>query len=116
MTVFESLNETTDKATETAERYVKASKEYFKLKVFQQLTLILSLITKFAVIGVLLTLGFIFMAVAGAMALGEALENMPLGYLIVGFVFFMISLIVYLLREKINTKIISSVADKFFEE
>ena len=36
MTVFESLNKTTDKATDTAERYVKTSKEYFKLKVFQK--------------------------------------------------------------------------------
>lgn len=116
MTVFESLNETTDKATDTAERYVKTSKEYFKLKVFQQITLILSFLTKFAAIGVLILLAFIFMAAAGAMALGEALENMPLGYLIVGLVFLLIALIVYALRNKINTKIISTVADKFFEE
>ncbi|MFT4781446.1 MAG: hypothetical protein ACI9SD_001130, partial [Pseudohongiellaceae bacterium] len=36
MTVFESLNKATDRATDTAEKYVKTSKEYFKLKVFQQ--------------------------------------------------------------------------------
>ncbi|MEM5564367.1 hypothetical protein WNY78_04600 [Psychroserpens sp. AS72] len=116
MTVFESLNETTDKATDTAERYLKTSKDYFVLKVFQQLTLTLSFLTKFAVIGVLITLAFIFMAVAGAMAIGEKLDNLPLGYLIVGFIFLILSLIVYFFRNRINSKIISSVGDKFFDE
>ena len=59
MTVFESLNNTTDKATDTAERYVKTSKDYLKLKIFQQLTISISLVSKFAVIGSLSGLALI---------------------------------------------------------
>ncbi|TXE19954.1 hypothetical protein ES692_01460 [Psychroserpens burtonensis] len=116
MTVFESLNETTDRATDTAEKYVKTSKEYFKLKVFQQLTLTLSLVTKFAVVGGLIAFSVIFTAVAGAIAIGEYLGNMSLGYLIIGAIFLLLSFIVYLLRSHINSKIISSMANKFFDK
>ncbi|WP_040279768.1 phage holin family protein [Psychroserpens damuponensis] len=116
MTVFESLNETTDKATDTAERYYKTSKTYFKLKVFQQLTLTLSFIVKFAIIGGLVAFALIFMSIAGAMAIGEELESLPLGYLIVGLVYLVLSFILYFLKGKINTKIIQSVSNKFFDE
>jgi hypothetical protein len=116
MTVFESLNKVTDRATDTAEKYVKTSKEYFKLKVFQQLTLTLSLVTKFAVIGGLIAFSLIFMALAGAIAIGEYLGNMSLGYLIMGVLFLLFSFIVYLIRSHINSKIISSMADEFFDK
>jgi len=115
MTVFESLNETTNKATDAAEKYANTSKEYFKLKVFQQLSLTLSLATKVLIIGGLMGLAFIFIAVAGAIAIGEELDSLPLGYLIVGIIFLILSIIIYSLRNRINTKVITAVSDKFFD-
>ena len=116
MTVFESLNKTTDKATDTAERYVKTSKEYFKLKVFQQLTLTLGLITKFAIVGGLIAFSLVFMGISGALAIGDELDSLPLGFLMIGVLFLILSLIVFLLKNAINSKIIKTIGDKYFEK
>ncbi|WP_431135932.1 hypothetical protein [Psychroserpens mesophilus] len=115
MTVFESLNRTTDKATEKAEKYIKTSQEYFRLKVFQQITLSLSLILKLVIIGGLAMLSIVFIAVSAAIAIGEALGNMPVGYLIVGGIFLTIAVIAYFIRHLIDKKIITSISDKFFD-
>src|SRR5690606_10265447 len=99
MNLFNSLGETTDKAVDIGETYFKASHQYLKLKIFQQLTLSVSMVTKLVVISAFLFLGFIFCAVAAAMAIGEALENLLLGYLIVGLFFMLIALLIYLGRS-----------------
>ena len=116
MTIFESLNKTTDKATEKAEKYIKTTQEYVMLKVFQQITLSLSLVVKLAIIGGLVMLSTVFIAVSSAIAIGEALGNMALGYLIIGVVFLLIAVIVYYIRHLIDGKIITSVSDKFFDK
>ncbi|MCK8482056.1 hypothetical protein [Psychroserpens algicola] len=115
MTVFESLNNTTDKATDTAEKYVKTSQQYFKLKVFQQLTISLSLMIKLSIIGGLITLALIFMAVAGAIEIGKALDSLALGYAIVGLVFIAFAVVVYYTRKIIDQKIIKVLSNKFFD-
>lgn len=115
MTVFESLNNTTDKAVDNAEKYLNTSKEYLRLKVFQQLTSILSLVIKFAVIGGLIGLAIIFFAVAGAVTIGEALNSLPLGYAIVAVIFVLFTIITLALRKKIDKKIIETISAKFFD-
>ncbi|MBR9914409.1 MAG: hypothetical protein GYB32_06200 [Algicola sp.] len=115
MTVFESLNQTTDKATDTAETYIKTSQQYLKLKVFQQLTISLSLVTKLTIIGGLATLALIFIAVAGAIEIGEALGNLALGYATIALLFVLLAIIVYYLRHLIDKKIIKVISTKFFD-
>lgn len=116
MTVFESLNRTTDKATEKAEKYIKTTQKYVMLKVFQQITLSLSLVVKLAIIGGFVMLATVFLAVSAAIAIGNALENMALGYLVVGVVFLLIAVLVYFMRHLIDTRIITSVSNKFFDK
>lgn len=114
MNVFQSLGETTDKATDIGEAYFKASHQYLKLKAFQQITLSVSMIAKLISIGLFVFLGLIFCAVTAAMAIGNALDNMFLGYLIVGVLFLFIGLIIYLKRAFINTIVIKKIGAKFF--
>jgi hypothetical protein len=114
MNVFESLGETTDKATDSGEAYFKASHQYLKLKIFQQLTLSVSILAKLVAISAFVFLGLIFCAVAASMAIGEALENLLLGYLIVGGLFLLMGIIVYVARTSINTIVIRKIGSKFF--
>ena len=116
MAVFESLNNTTDKAVDNGEKYIKSSKDYLKLKVFQQLAMTLSLATKFAIIGGLVGLALIFMATAGAMAIGDAINNIPLGFTIIGAVLLVFAVIGYLLKKHIDKKIIVTLSSKFFDK
>ena len=46
MSVFEDVNHTASKVSHIGERYIRASHQYFRLKIFQQLTLSLSLVAK----------------------------------------------------------------------
>ncbi|WP_340155009.1 hypothetical protein [uncultured Winogradskyella sp.] len=114
MSVFEDINYTTEKASNIGERYIRASHQHFKLKIFQQLTLSLSLMAKVLAVGSLLFAGLVFLSVSGAMILGKTLNSYALGFLIVGLIYIMISIIIYKLRAKFNTIIIKKVGQNFF--
>ena len=114
MSVFEDINYTTEKASHIGERYVKASHQYFRLKIFQQLTLSLSMATKVLIVGSFLFAGFIFMSIAAAIELGNTVNSVALGFLLVGLIYVVLSVIFYLLRGKFNTYIIKKVGLKFF--
>ena len=114
MSVFDSLSDTTDKATSIGERYVKTSHQYLMLKIFQQVTLSMSLFAKVMLIGVLLFVGLIFSSVALAMAIGDAVGNIATGYILVGGIYMILAIIVYMLRTKINTLIIKKIGKNFF--
>ena len=116
MSVFESLNNTADSATDIGEKYIKTSHRYFKLKVFQQLTVTVSFLGKALIIGALILAGLIFTAFAAAIAIGRALDNLSLGYLIIGLIFCLLAFIAYYLRAHINRKVISSMSQKFFDD
>jgi hypothetical protein len=112
--IFESINNTTDSATEIGGKYLEDTQEYFKLKVFQQLTMSISMITKAFVIGGLLFIGLIFLSVAAALALGSYIDNMALGYIIVAAFYLICGGIIYSKRAIINEKIIVKMSPKFF--
>lgn len=115
MNIFESVNETTGKMSDAGETYVKKTQEYYKLKVFQQLTVSISLVAKGLIIGGLLFIGLFFLALAAAVAIGEWLNNIALGYVIVAGLFLIITAIIYYKRHFINNKIIKALATKFFD-
>jgi len=96
------------------EKYLKDTQEYYKLKIFQQLTVSISMVAKVLVIGGLLFIGLIFMAVAAALAIGDWLDHVALGYVIVSVLFFIVGAIIYYKREFISHKVISKLSPKFF--
>ena len=115
MSVFEDINNTTEKASNVGERYIKSSHQYFRLKIFQQLTLSLSLMAKVLAVGSLLFVGLAFLSVAGAMELSRALGSHSLGFLIIGLIYVIISIVIYKLRAKFNTIIIKKVGQNYFK-
>ncbi|MFB9054118.1 hypothetical protein ACFFVB_13600 [Formosa undariae] len=115
MSVFESLNETSNKAKDIGERYVDTSHQYLKLKIFQQLTGGMSLFGKMLLIGSFLFIAFIFLAISAAIAIGYWLENYALGALIIGGLFLCLAILVYLFRHRIDQKFIETMSDLFFD-
>jgi|KNS7NT10metaT_FD_contig_41_519576_length_1625_multi_7_in_0_out_0_4 hypothetical protein len=114
MSVFENLHNTTDKATDLGEKYIKTSHQYFRLKIFQQISFSISLFAKLFAIGSLIFIAFIFLAICSAIAIGDALENAALGYLIVGGIFIIFSIIMYFSRRFLETIVIRTLSEKFF--
>ena len=114
MSVFEDISNTTDKASNIGERYIRASHQYFRLKVFQQLTLSLSLVTKVLIVGGFLFAGLVFLSIAACIEIGKSVGSYSQGFLWVGLIYIVISILIYLLRAKFNSFIIKKVGLKFF--
>ena len=115
MNVFESINNTSRKASDVGEEYVDKSLQYFKLKFFQQLSYTISMVGKALIIGAVLFIGLIFLAVAGAIALGELLGEVALGFLIVGGLIMIVGFIIYKVRYLIDAKVIDKIQTKLFK-
>lgn len=115
MGVIESLNETSTKAIDVGEIYYKKTIEYYKLKVFQQLSMTTGLLLKIAVIGGLGFLALIFLSVAGVLYLGNLLNDMVAACLIAGGIFVFFLIIAYVLRKKIDNILVKKLSIKFFK-
>jgi sterol desaturase/sphingolipid hydroxylase (fatty acid hydroxylase superfamily) len=115
MNIFESINDTSGKMADAGETYVKKTEEYYKLKVFQQITVSISFVTRGLIIGGVLFLVLFFLAFSLAFAIGEWLNNYALGYLIVAAFFFIVTVILYYNRHIINKKIVQALSSKFFD-
>ncbi|SKB34413.1 phage holin family protein [Maribacter arcticus] len=114
MGIIDSLNETSNKAIDVGEVYYKKTQEYYRLKVFQQLTMTTGMLLKMAVIGGLAFLALIFLTVAGIIYLGNILESMVGACLIAGALFIVLLIIAYIFRRKIDNMLVKKLSVKFF--
>ncbi|SEL01626.1 phage holin family protein [Maribacter orientalis] len=114
MGIIDSLNETSNKAIDVGEVYYKKTQEYYRLKVFQQLTMTTGMLLKMAVIGGLGFLALIFLTVAGIIYLGNILESMVAACLIAGALFIVLLIIAYIFRRKIDNMLVKKLSVKFF--
>ena len=115
MGVFDSLNETSNKAVDVGEEFYKKSRAFYKLKIFQQLSMTTGMLCKMALIGSLVLLGFIFFMVALTLYLGEVLESNILACLVVGALLLVLSIVVYLARRQIDNIVVKKLSPKFFD-
>ncbi|WP_405384751.1 phage holin family protein [Maribacter sp. LLG6340-A2] len=114
MGIIESLNDTSNKAIDVGEIYYKKTQEYYRLKVFQQLSTTTGMLLKIVVIGGLGFLALIFLSVAGVIALGNILDSMVASCLIATAIFIVLLVIAYLLRKKIDNLLVKKLSVKFF--
>lgn len=114
MEVFKTIDKTSAEAVKNGEQYYKSSLEYYKLKIFQQLTITLSMFFKLLVIGGLVILGFIFLTIAGAIALGNVLNSMILSCILIGVFLLIVGIIIYFKRNFINRMVIRKASNSFF--
>ena len=115
MNILESIKNTSENGVDLSKKYVDASYKYSKLKTFHVSTYFLSTLSKLFLIGSLLSAGLIFLSVAGAIAIGNYLNNMSLGYLFMGLFLMIIGFVIYLLRKHIDKKIIKKMSILFFD-
>ncbi len=114
MGVFESLNDTSNKAVDISEQFYRKTQEYYKLKVFHQLASTTGMFCKMAILGSLAFLGILFLTVGGTIYLGEVLGSMIYSCLLMGLLFLIIVFVLYKLRNKIDNLIVRKLSSKFF--
>ncbi|MBU2950419.1 hypothetical protein KO493_06905 [Tamlana agarivorans] len=114
MSLNDSLADTNKKAKEVSEKFFHSTYDYYKLKIFQQLTASFGIVFKTIIIGSMLIIGLTFIAIAAAFLIGKALGNYTQGFLIVGGVFLFLSLLAFILRKHMSNFIVRTLSKKFF--
>lgn len=114
MSLNDSLANTNKKAKQVSEKFFHTSYEYYKLKIFQQLTASFGIVFKTLLIGSLLVIGLTFLAIALAFLIGKSLGNYTQGFLIVGGSFIFLAFIAFMLRKHMSNFIVRHLSEKFF--
>ena len=111
--MLNDFNESSKKAVDLGQRYIETSKAYFKLKIFQQLAISISLVGKVLAVGSFIFIAFLFFSIGAAIFIGDWLENMALGCIIVGAISLMIALLLFRQRKFINRMVITKLSKNF---
>lgn len=111
---FEELKESTLKVQEETKAYVESTVQYYKLWGFQFIMKSTKTIVKLILIGFFLLIAFFFGSIAAAMAIGDALDNMALGFLIIAGGYFLLVLLILFFRLKFVEKYILRTFSKLF--
>ena len=109
---FEDLKENTEAIQENAKSYFDSSIAYYKLWGFKVVMKSTTLMLKFFLITICLSIVLLFVSVAGAFALGNLLESYPLGFLCVAGVYLILALLLFLVKDKI---VEGTILEKFSE-
>lgn len=115
MNIFESLNSTSDHAVDLGEVYYRKTQEYYKLKIFQQLSTTTGMFLKIALIGIFLFLGLTLTVVSGTLALGQYIDSTALACLLISTVLFLMGLLIFRYRSKIDALVVRKMSKQFFD-
>jgi len=114
---FEELKEHTEDIQKQAKEYLENSVAYYKLWGFKVAMQSTTMIVKFALIAVTLSMVLLFCSVAGAFAIGKALDSYAIGFLIVGGIYLAITGLLFLIKDKIvEGPILEKFSEIFFND
>jgi ABC-type multidrug transport system fused ATPase/permease subunit len=98
---FEDIKNQTEQIQEHAKGYLETNIEYYKLRGFKVLMQSTTMIVKFLLIAICLSMVVLFGSIAAAFAIAAYLDNIVLGFLSVGGFYLILSLLLFLVKDKI---------------
>jgi hypothetical protein len=114
---FEELKEHTEDIQKQAKDYIENSVAYYKLWGFKVAMKSTTMMLKFALIAMSLVMVLLFCSVAGAFAIGKALDSYALGFLTVGGIYLVVTGLLFLIRDKIvEGPILEKFSEIFFND
>lgn len=114
---FEEIKEHTEDIQKQAKEYIENSVAYYKLWGFKVAMRSTTMMLKFALIAMSLTMVLLFFSVAGAFAIGEALHSYALGFLIVGGIYLALTVLLFLIKDKVvEGPILEKFSEIFFND
>lgn len=114
---FEELKENTEEIQEHIHTYIKKNISYYKLWGFKVAMKSTTMILKFALIFMCLSMVLLFCSIAGALAIGKSIDNYPLGFLILGGIYLVITSLLFLIKDKIvEGPILEKFSEIFFND
>jgi hypothetical protein len=114
---FEDLKENTDAVQENAKAYLESSLAYYKLWGFKVAMKSTTLMLKFLLITICLSIVLLFVSIAGAFALGNLFNSYPLGFLAVAGIYLVLALLLFIVKDKIvEGPILEKFSEIFFND
>ena len=114
---FDELKVGMEQIQEETKAYLESSVAYYKLWGFKVAMKSTSVIVKFLMIVLCLSMVLLFLSIAAAIAIGYALDNLAYGFLIVGGVYVLFTFIFFLLRDKIiEGQVMAKFSEIFFND
>ena len=114
---FEELKENTENIQEQAKAYLESTVAYYKLWGFKVAMKSTTMIIKFSLILLCFSMVLLFCSVAGALAIGMAVDSYALGFLIVGGVYLVVTCILFSIKDKIvEGPILEKFSEIFFND
>ena len=114
---FEELKEHTEDIQKQAAEYIENSVSYYKLWGFKVAMKSTTMMLKFALIAMSLTMVLFFCSIAGAFAIGKELDSYALGFLIVGGFYLVLTGLIFLIKDKVvEGPILEKFSEIFFND
>lgn len=114
---FEELKEHTEEMQDQAKAYMESSLAYYKLWGFKVAMKSTTMIFKFTLILMCFTMVLLFCSLAAAFAIGIALNNYALGFLVVGGGYLLATILLFLIKDKVvEGPILEKFSEIFFND
>jgi cytochrome c biogenesis protein CcdA len=114
---FEELKEQTEDIQKQAQSYIENSVAYYKLWGFKVAMKSTTMMLKFALIAMSLTMVLFFCSVAGAFVIGNALGSYALGFLTIAGIYLVVTGLLFLVKDKIvEGPILEKFSEIFFND
>ena len=111
------LKENVEQIQENTKSYIDSTIAYYKLLGFKVAMKSTTLILKFTLIAICSMIVLLFMSVAAALAIGQVMDSYIMGFLIVAGVYFVLALLLFLIKDKIvEGPILEKFSEIFFND
>lgn len=113
---LEELKENLSGADHDVRSYIEHNKEYYKLLVFKILMQVVTSFSKMLFISAIIFFVLFLVSITASIAIGQAMDNMFYGFLIVSLFFVVLGIILYLFRNKLDKPLIRKFSKYFFDK
>ncbi len=113
---FEELKENLSEADAHVRSYLESSEEYYKLKGFKIAMKGITSLVKMLIIGSVSLLALLLLSLAASYGIGQALDNMFYGFLIVALFYVLVGLAIYFLRDRLDKPLLKKFSEYYFDK
>ncbi|MES2240828.1 MAG: competence protein [Bacteroidota bacterium] len=114
---FDEVKEHSDNIQEQTKDYIEKNLSYYKLLSFKMAMKSTTMIFKFSLILLCICMVLLFCSIALSFAIGNYLESYTYGFLCVGGIYFVLTVLLFLVKDKIvEGPILEKFSEIFFND